>query len=272
MLTTGETPLVMGILNVTPDSFSDGGLHHSREAAVRHGLRLVEQGADILDIGGESTRPGSEVVDVDEELHRTIPVIEDLAAQTAIPISIDTTKSEVAQRAINAGAKIVNDISGLEHDPNMVRLCADNDVAVIAMHMQGTPQTMQENPRYDDVVQDIAEYLRMRIDGLVEQGVAEERIAIDPGIGFGKTAEHNIDILSHVGTFRELGRPVLIGHSRKRLLSHVLGREVDERVFGTVGVSIAVAMQSADLIRVHDVQATHDAIIAWRAIASQIPD
>ena len=261
-----KRPLVMGIVNVTPDSFSDGGRFRGVDDAVDQGLKLVRDGADILDIGGESTRPGATPVPLEEELERVIPVIERLAEQVTVPLSIDTYKSEVARLALASGARIVNDISGLSFDERMVDVCRDHDCGVIAMHIQGTPQTMQNNPTYDDVVGEIVAHFRTRLGELEQQGLKRERIAIDPGIGFGKTALHNLEILSNIARLQELERPVLIGHSRKRFLQKVLGKNLDERSFGTVGVSIALAQQNVDLLRVHDVAATQDAIAAWQAI------
>lgn len=261
----GDLPLLMGILNTTPDSFSDGGQHATVDLAVEHGLRLVEDGADILDIGGESTRPGAEPVSLAEELRRVLPVIERLAGMVAVPISIDTSKAEVARRAIQTGARIVNDISGLHFDPRMVEVCIENPCGVICMHIQGTPQTMQIDPHYDNVVEDLLTDFSIRLDSLEAAGLPKERLVIDPGVGFGKTAQHNLEILSNISRFQQLGRPVLIGHSRKRFLQKVLQRNLDERLFGTIGVSIALAEQGVDLLRVHDVRANRDAILAWRA-------
>ncbi len=267
----GETPWIMGIVNVTPDSFSDGGHYLEAERAVERALQLVAEGADLLDMGGESTRPGAAPVSESEELRRVVPVIEQLAAATDVPLSVDTTKSAVAREALNAGATIVNDISGLTHDPDMADVCAATDCGVIAMHIQGTPQTMQDDPQYADAVGEITAHLRERIESLARRGIAAERIVIDPGIGFGKTAAHNVEILSHIAAFRALGRPVLIGHSRKRFLGKLLGsqrpgRKIDERTSGTIGVAIALAGQHTDILRVHDVAAVKDAITAWRAI------
>ncbi|MCA9041674.1 MAG: dihydropteroate synthase [Planctomycetaceae bacterium] len=258
----------MGIVNVTPDSFSDGGEYATVDSAVAHALKLVDEGADILDIGGESTRPGAEVVTVEEELDRVVPVIAALSSQTDIPISIDTTKAEVARQSIEAGASIVNDISGLQFDPEMIPLCATHpDVGVICMHIQGTPQTMQDDPHYEDVVRDIGEYFEKRLTLFTQAGIAPERVVFDPGIGFGKTAGHNLEILKGVPTLQKLGRPVLIGHSRKRFIGKLLGREVDERLWGTVGISIGLAQLGVDLLRVHDVRATVDSLQAWKAIS-----
>ena len=267
-----EHPLLMGIVNVTPDSFSDGGSFIHVDSAVEHALRLVEEGADILDIGGESTRPGAEPVPADQELSRVIPVIERLRDRIPIPVSIDTYKAAVAEAAIAAGAAIVNDISGLTFDPDMTDVCAASDCGVVCMHIQGTPQSMQQNPTYDNIVREVRDHLELRLVDLEQRGIPRQRVAIDPGIGFGKTAEHNLELLSHIAELRSLGRPVLIGHSRKRFLEKLLGRPIDERLSGTIGVSIAAASQSADILRVHDVAAVRDALTAWNAIVSRIPD
>ncbi len=264
----GDSPRLMGIVNVTPDSFSDGGNWLDPASAVDHGLQLAADGADILDIGGESTRPGAAPVSVAEELRRVIPVIECLAPQTSALISIDTMKAAVAREALAAGARIVNDVSALTFDPAMTEVCAGSECGVILMHMQGTPQTMQQNPHYADAVGEIRNYLRDRTQTLQSAGIAAERIMVDPGVGFGKTADHNLEILTHVDEFRSFGRPVLIGHSRKGFLAKLLGRKVDERLAGTIGVSIALAQQHADLLRVHDVSAVRDALLAWRRIAN----
>ena len=265
----GAHPLLMGILNTTPDSFSDGGKYILKDQAVEHGLQLVAEGADILDVGGESTRPGATPVSLDEELRRVIPVIERLAGLVKVPISIDTFKAEVAERAIQAGARIVNDISGLRFDERMVEVCVKNPCGVICMHIQGTPQTMQIAPHYHDVVTGLCEDFVIRLQALEQAGIPRERIVIDPGVGFGKTAQHNLEILSNIARFRQLGRPVLIGHSRKRFLQKLLGEAIDERLFGTVGVSISLAQQHVDLLRIHDVAANRDALSAWRATRPQ---
>ncbi len=267
----GGLPKLMGIVNVTPDSFSDGGQFSSVSAASEHALRLVDEGADILDIGGESTRPGAAPVSLEEELRRVVAVVRELARQTRVPISIDTSKAEVARQCLDAGAAIVNDISGLTLDADMPRVCRESSCGVIVMHMQGTPQTMQLDPQYDDVVADVSRYFSERLNELEAAGIARERIALDPGIGFGKTAEHNLDLLSHIAKFHQLGRPVLIGHSRKRFLKKVLGREVEERNAATIGVSLALAAQGTDILRVHDVRATRDALLAWQTVLSATP-
>ena len=258
----------MGIVNVTPDSFSDGGEWLEPQRAVEHALRLVEDGAGVLDIGGESTRPGSRPVPAEEQIRRVLPVVAGIAAATEIPISIDTTSAAVAREAIAAGAVIVNDISGLTFDVNMQELCAETGVGVVCMHIQGTPATMQDNPRYDndDVVGEVKRFLAAQLARLEQAGVPRERVLLDPGIGFGKTAEHNLRLLASIGQLRSLGCGVLVGHSRKRFLSRLVGRPVEERLAGTVGVAIALAEQQVDVIRVHDVRAVRDALVAWRAV------
>lgn len=259
-------PLLMGIVNVTPDSFSDGGRFYSGGAAIEQGMKLVDEGADLLDVGGESTRPGSDSVPVEEELRRVVPVVAALASRTTAPVSIDTTKAEVARQALQAGARIVNDISGLQFDPEMTEVCQQSNCGIIVMHIQGTPQTMQQAPHYSNVVAEICDYFSERLQALTATGIAPQRIVLDPGIGFGKTAQHNVEILSSIARFQQLDRPVLIGHSRKRFLQKVTGRVVDERLFGTIGVSTALAYQQVDILRVHDVAATRDAITAFLAI------
>ncbi len=267
--TLGEFPKLMGIVNVTPDSFSDGGDWFDPANAIAHALQLVEDGADILDIGGESTRPEAEPVHAEEELRRVVPVIEQLAAQTDVPISIDTMKADVAQAALQAGASIINDVSAFEHDLHMADVASDSDCGIILMHRQGTSQTMQNDPHYEDVVAEVSDYLSQRTRLLTDQGIAAERIVIDPGIGFGKTADHNLSLLTHIAELRASGHPVLIGHSRKRFLAKVIGRPVEERLAGTIGVSIALAQQQADILRIHDVAAVKDALTAWHRMANQ---
>lgn len=263
----GRLPLLMGILNLTPDSFSDGGLFNTTDLAIAQAVKLQSDGADILDIGGESTRPGAAPVSLEEELSRTIPVIKALAETITIPISIDTTKAEVARQALEAGADIVNDISGLTFDRDMISVCRDYDAGICLMHIQGTPQTMQQSPTYGDVVAEVTEFLQQQVDRCLMAGIAPERICVDPGIGFGKTAEHNLSLLKSVHRLQSsLQRPVLIGHSRKRFLAKILGRPVEEREAGTVGVSIALAEQGTDVLRIHDVRAVKDALVAWDTV------
>lgn len=262
----GTFPWLMGILNVTPDSFSDGGEFVDVAMAVDQAVALADAGAAIIDIGGESTRPSATPVSVDEELRRVIPVIERVCRAVSVPVSIDTMKAGVAREAIAAGALVVNDVSGLEADPEMVATCAETGVAMVCMHRQGTSATMQENPCYDDVVEEVAGYLERRLDELVSVGIDRERIVLDPGIGFGKTAAHNLSLLTSIERLRESGRPLLVGHSRKRFLSKLLGRSVEERMAGTIGVAVALAEQATDIIRVHDVAAVFDALTAWQAV------
>jgi dihydropteroate synthase len=265
-VTLAPLPRLMGIVNVTPDSFSDGGMFLDSGAALEQALRLAEEGADIIDVGGESTRPGAAPVATDDELRRVVPVVAQLAKQSPVLISIDTTKAAVARAALDAGAHVVNDISALTFDPAMPAVCAAADAGVVCMHMRGTPQTMQDDPQYDDVVADICSFLEERLASLEGQGIARERVVIDPGVGFGKTAKHNVEILRNISRFRALRRPVCVGHSRKRFLKKLLGRQVDERLFATVGVSVALALQGAEILRVHDVAATRDAILACQAL------
>lgn len=255
----------MGILNVTPDSFSDGGQFVSTAAAVEQGLRLVAEGADILDVGGESTRPYSEVVGVKTELQRVLPVIEGLAPHLLVPLSIDTTKAEVAEQAVAAGAEIINDISGLEADPRMIDVARALQTGVCAMHMQGTPQTMQDHPTYDDVVAEVLAYLQARRDRLVSAGIDAQRIALDPGIGFGKTHQHNLTLLAHSWRFHELGCPLLLGPSRKSFIAKVIGDKGADRAAGTAGVCASLALQQVQIVRVHDVAAVRHALQLFAA-------
>ena len=255
----------MGIVNVTPDSFSDGGQFFGTAAAVAHALQLVADGADMLDIGGESTRPYADPITADEELRRVLPVIEKLAAEATIPLSIDTSKTAVARAAIEAGAEIVNDITGLTGDPAMIDLAIETGVGVCAMHMQGTPQTMQNNPTYTDVVGEVRDYLRERRDALMSAGVSRERICLDPGIGFGKTHQHNITLMRHCYEFHKLGCPLLVGHSRKGFLGKLIGDKQADRTNATVGAALALAVQGVQIVRVHDVRPVREALAAFEA-------
>jgi dihydropteroate synthase len=264
-LTFSQRPLLMGIVNVTPDSFSDGGLCFDPAAAIDHGLRLAEQGAEILDVGGESTRPYSTPVTAAEELRRVLPVVQALAERTRIPVSIDTSKAAVAAEAIAAGAEIINDVTGLEGDPAMLTLARETGVGVCAMHMQGTPQTMQDHPQYAAVVDDIFAYLRERRDALLAHGLDRDRICLDPGIGFGKTHEHNLALLAHCGRYHDLGCPLLVGHSRKGFIGKVLGDKQADRLAGTIGVALALARQGVQVIRVHDVLPVRQALLLFEA-------
>jgi dihydropteroate synthase len=262
-----ERTLVVGILNVTPDSFSDGGRFLDRATAVAHATRMVEDGADILDVGGESTRPGSTPVSADEELERVHPVIQRLAElHPAVPISIDTRKANVAAEALDAGATIVNDVSG-GADPAMFDVVRDREAAVVLMHMRGDPTTMQEAPHYDDVVGEVHEYLRQRIEAAELAGIDPERIAIDPGIGFGKNLDHNLELMHGVDALLDLGRPVLVGPSRKKFIGTILDLPVEERVEGTVGAVVWMVARGAHLVRVHDVKEVVRAVRVSDSIA-----
>lgn len=263
-----DRPQVMGIVNVTPDSFSDGGAHDSVEAAVAHGLRLVEEGADLLDIGGESTRPGAQDVSVEEELRRVIPVIERLARETSLPISIDTSKPEVMRAAVDAGAGMINDVQGLRRD-GALDMAATLGVPVVLMHMQGEPRSMQHAPTYDDVVADVHRFLAERIFAAEMAGIARKNIVVDPGFGFGKDTRHNLQLLAQLQRFTELGVPVLAGLSRKRTIGELTGRDDPrERVSGSVAAHLIAAQRGALLLRVHDVAATVDALKVWNALAA----
>lgn len=266
---TLDRPRVMGIVNVTPDSFSDGGAHDTLEAAVAHGLTLAEEGADILDIGGESTRPGAAEVSVEEELRRTIPVIERLAKEIALPISIDTSKPEVMRAAVQAGAGMINDVYGLRRE-GALDAAAALGVPVVLMHMQGEPRSMQQAPQYDDVVAQVHRFLAERIFAAEMAGIAKKKIVVDPGFGFGKDTQHNLALLAQLDRFAELGVPVLAGLSRKRTIGEITGRDdARDRVSGSVAAHLIAAQRGARIVRVHDVAATVDALKVWNAVASQ---
>ncbi|MCX7944732.1 MAG: dihydropteroate synthase [Deltaproteobacteria bacterium] len=266
-----DRPIIMGILNVTPDSFSDGGMYFNREDAIRHGLKLVEDGADIIDIGGESTRPGSLGISVKEETERVIPVIKSLTRKIKVPLSIDTTKSEVAKAAVDNGATIINDISGLRFDKRIAKVAAEYDCGLILMHTRGRPKVMQKGEiYYKDLVLDITKYLEESINIALDAGVKFENIAIDPGIGFGKRAEHNIQIISNLLAFRSLKRPVLVGASRKSFLGHITSREVYEREDASTAVHTILTLNGVDMLRVHNVKATVDAVRVSKAIENNI--
>jgi len=247
--------LVMGVLNVTPDSFSDGGLFFGVSSAVDHALRMVEDGADIIDIGGESTRPGSDPVSAEDELRRVVPVIRALAGRIDTPISIDTYKSAVARAAIEEGAQIVNDVSGLRFDRSMAEVVAGSEVAVVLMHMRGTPKSMQMAPSYLNLVAEVKEYLAQGIEAAGRAGISEDRMIIDPGIGFGKTFAHNLEIIRRLGEFRSLGKPILVGPSRKAFIGKYLGDvPVEERLEGTAAAVAISIFNGASIVRVHDVK------------------
>ncbi len=249
---------LMGILNVTPDSFSDGGRFYDTDAAVAQAITMIHEGADILDIGGESTRPGAQEVDEAEEIRRVVPVIERIRKQSDIPISIDTKKSRVAEVALKAGATLINDVSALQADPKMLEMVASADIPVILMHMQGMPETMQKNPVYDDVVEDIIHFFEERIRFAVSKGVRRKNIILDPGIGFGKTVRHNLEILRRFDVFHRLGCPLLLGVSRKSFIGQTLGRDVSERLMGTAAAVAVSVMKRAHILRVHDVSEMRD--------------
>lgn len=258
-LQLSPVPLLMGIVNATPDSFSDGGQFFETSRAVDHALQLVNDGADILDIGGESTRPYSESVSEAGELKRVIPVIERLATQTAAPISVDTSKPKVAAEALAAGAEIINDVTGL-NNPEMIYLAAETSAGVCVMHMQGTPQTMQDNPQYQDVVGEIKQYLSLRKIELIRSGLQPNKICLDPGIGFGKTHEHNLELIRHASQFLELDSPILFGHSRKGFIAHLIQDKEANRDAGTLAVSLMLAQAGIQILRVHEVARTWQAL------------
>jgi len=251
--TLGKQTLLMGVLNVTPDSFSDGGIFFDKEKAIARGLKMVEEGADFIDIGGESTRPGSKPLGLDEELRRVIPVIEFLAKEVDVPISIDTYKSAVAKKAIEAGAQIINDISGLNLDPSLSQVAAKEDVPLVLMHIRGNPETMQKNIHYESLFSEIIQYLKDSIQRAESAGVDPEQIIIDPGIGFGKTVEDNLLILKNLKEFKILGKPLLLGTSRKSFIGKILNADVTERLEGTLSTIVVGVLNGAHIIRCHDV-------------------
>jgi dihydropteroate synthase len=269
---TFERCLVMGVVNVTPDSFSDGGRHATAERAVGYALELVAQGADLLDVGGESTRPGSRPIAADEELRRVLPVVAALARQTSVPISVDTSKAEVARACLAAGAHVINDVTALSGDAAMAAVVRDAGAGAILMHMQGTPETMQIAPTYADVVVDIYRAFAERLQSVARLGIDPARLVLDPGIGFGKTLAHNLTLLANLARFQALGRPVCLGVSRKGFLGAVLGRPVGERLAGSLAVAChALAHGAAQVLRVHDVAATRDVVRMWQVLQGQGP-
>ena len=261
----------MGVVNVTPDSFSDGGRYLDAGDALAQGLALVREGAAIIDIGGESTRPGSDTVPAHEESRRVLPVVEALAERVGVPISVDTMKADVARRALDAGAALINDVSALRADPAMVEVVAELRAPVCLMHMQGAPKTMQEDPHYDDVVDDVLRFLEERMAFALARGVAEDQLLLDPGIGFGKTVEHNLTLLRHLDRFVALGRPVVLGTSRKRFLGAILGSEPGERVIGTVATTVIGLLAGAQVFRVHDVKPNFEALRVALAVLEGAP-
>ena len=257
-------PLIMGVVNLTPDSFSDGGRFQTAEQAVAHARSLADEGADILDLGGESTRPGAAPVSLEEERRRVLPVLEKLAGGS-VPVSIDTRRPEIMREAIAAGASMINDIGALTA-PGAVEAVAAGDAAVCLMHMQGEPQSMQNDPRYSDVVGDVFDFLAGRVEAISAAGIERDRIVVDPGFGFGKTFEHNLELLRSLDRFRELGVALLAGISRKSMLGRITGREVGERVFASVAAAMIAVEKGTHVVRVHDVVATRDALAVWNAV------
>jgi len=262
--------LVMGIVNVTPDSFSDGGRYASADDAVAHALRLIEEGADLIDVGGESTRPGSQPVPPVEQLRRVLPVVRGVAESGQLGdtlLSVDTSSAEVAARCLEAGAHVVNDVTALRGDPGLAAVVREFGAGVVFMHMLGKPDTMQNDPRYDDVVADLHRFFEERLQAAADLGIAAGHVALDPGIGFGKTQEHNLTLLARLEEFQKLGRPVCLGVSRKGFLGRLLGRDVGERLAGSLAVAcFALARHSAQVLRVHDVAATRDAVVTFAAL------
>lgn len=259
-----ERPIIMGIVNVTPDSFSDGGQHSSTETAIRHARQLIEQGAQIIDVGGESTRPGAEPVPVKRELQRVLPVIEALR-HAGVAISLDTCKPDVMKAGLEAGADIINDVTGFFEQQSRAVVASHPDCGLCVMHMQGEPRTMQSDPVYEDVVREVREKLSGLAQALQSSGIAKSRICLDPGFGFGKTVAHNYELLRHLDQLVGLGYPVLIGVSRKSMIGAVTGRSIDQRVFGSVAGALIGVMAGARVVRVHDVAQTRDALAVWRA-------
>jgi dihydropteroate synthase len=259
------TPVVMGVLNITPDSFSDGGRFADSATALEHALRMIEEGAALIDIGGESTRPGAQAVDAEEEIRRVVPVIEALAARARVPISIDTSKPAVMTAAVRAGATLINDVRALR-EPGALEAAAGSGAAICLMHMQGEPRTMQADPRYGDVVAEVRDFLRERAEACRAAGVAQDRLVIDPGIGFGKRLEHNLALLAGLPALVALRWPVLVGVSRKSMLGALLGRAIDERVAGGVAMATAAVLSGASIVRTHDVAPTVDAIKVAEAL------
>lgn len=269
-LSLGPRTLIMGILNVTPDSFSDGGLFLDKQDAVAHGMALEQAGADIIDVGGESSRPFSEPVSAEEEIRRVVPVIEELAHRVSVPISIDSTKAEVAKRALDAGAVIVNDIGALRLDPDLGGLVAERGVPIVLMHMLGTPKTMQNEPHYDNVVAEVKDFLKNAIARAEAAGIDRKKTVIDPGIGFGKTVNHNLRLIEGLGALQALDVPILIGPSRKSFIQKLLGPDDEHREIGTQAAVTASALNGAHIVRVHDVERTRETLKLVDAIMNSV--
>jgi dihydropteroate synthase len=264
-------PCIMGVVNVTPDSFSDGGRFFAADDALAQGLALAREGAALVDIGGESTRPGSDPVSADEELRRVLPVVEALAGRVGVPISVDTMKAEVARRALAGGAALINDVSALRFDPGMVSVIAEAGCPVSLMHMGGEPKSMQDDPRYDDVVDEVLRFLEQRMAFALAQGLREDQLMVDPGIGFGKTLDHNLALLRDLQRFTTLGRPVVLGTSRKRFLGAILGAEPTARTIGTVATTVVGLLAGAHVFRVHDVKPNFEALRVGLAVLEGAP-
>ncbi len=267
----GRRPLIMGVLNVTPDSFSDGGRYVEVSAALNRAREMVREGVDIIDVGGESTRPGAEPVSLEEEMGRVIPVIEAIREELGVPVSVDTYKAEVARAALESGAVMVNDVSGLRFSPPMAQVVAQHQAYVVVMHMKGTPRDMQRNPHYEDVVGEVLTFFQERLEFLDAQGVSEERVLLDPGIGFGKRLEDNLTLIREIPRFLELGRPLLLGPSRKSFIGQVLGLPVEDRLEGTLAVVAVAVYLGAAVVRVHDVAPARRVVdMAW-ALKGSLP-
>ncbi|MBO9474940.1 dihydropteroate synthase [Shimia sp. R10_1] len=262
-------PNLMGILNVTPDSFSDGGVHEGAEAALRHARRMVAAGADMIDVGGESTRPGAAFVPIEAEIARTAPAIAAITAETSVPVSIDTRKADVAQAAVSAGAALINDVSGFTFDAKLAPLAVAQGQPVCVMHAQGDPATMQQDPQYDDVLLDVYDFLETQVEHLIDLGISRKNIVVDPGIGFGKTLDHNLKLLARLSLFHSLGCPVLLGASRKRFIGTIGNAPLaDQRAPGSIAVALAAAAQGVQIMRVHDVEETSQALKLWQAVTT----
>lgn len=266
-----DRPLVMGVLNVTPDSFSDGGLYLDPGAAVKHALQMVDEGADLIDIGAESSRPGAEPVSEAEELRRLVPVVQEVCRLVQVPVSVDTTKAKVAGAALESGAAIINDISALQADRAMAGVVSKAGAGLVLMHMQGTPQTMQRAPHYTDLVAEVRDFLHARLRAAVEAGMAADQILLDPGIGFGKNLEQNLILLDRLESFQSLGRPILVGVSRKAFIGEVLGRRAGDRLMGTAAAVAAAVLRGALVVRVHDVRTMRDVVKVIDAIQKHGP-
>lgn len=259
----------MGILNITPDSFSDGGLYYNKQNAVKRGLQLIEEGADILDIGGESSRPGSDPITAEEEKKRILPVLSEIRKQTDTFISVDTTKSEVLKAALDQGADILNDISGMRFDPKMLELASEKNIPVVIMHMKGTPKNMQKRPKYENVVEEIKTFLKKRVKTALKTGIKKNKIIIDPGIGFGKRLKDNLKIIGNLSSFNELDLPILIGVSRKSFIGNLLNVTPDQRIEGTIASSLVSVLQGAHILRSHDIASLKKAVIVTEAIMNE---